>query len=268
MVASLTDLSVSRRRFMGGVAIGLSAMGWSAMGSPQERAKRPMPIVDALNLQILDDNATFGPFLSDLVLPGLQVRRHTGDAGATVMSRHALLGEFGLSILAASRRDGETVRVLVDFGYSREAISNNLAMLGIDLSNLDAAVLSHGHLDHYGGFPGLFANGNARQIPLYVGGEEAFCERIALIGNPPPLMGSLDRNALAAAGFSIRVASTPEIIMSQAFTTGMIPVSSTEPAAIPTQMRPGKGCDAAKLDPLKSRAAQIPDDAAHEIATC
>ena len=257
------DANFSRRIFMGGAAMGLGAIGWGGA-----RAASPMPVVDGLTLQILDDNATFGPFLPDVALPGLKIVRHAGDAGAAVMSRHALQAEFGLSILATSQRDGATAKLLVDFGYSREVIANNLAMLGIDLANLDAAVLSHGHLDHYGGFPGFAQPGNSRKIPLYVGGEEAFCERVALIGNPAPVMGMPDRGALANAGFDVRISSMPQIIKGQAFTSGTIPLVSFERAAIPTQMRPGKGCDPAKLDPLKNTAAQIPDDAVHELATC
>jgi 7,8-dihydropterin-6-yl-methyl-4-(beta-D-ribofuranosyl)aminobenzene 5'-phosphate synthase len=158
--------------------------------------------------------------------------------------------------------------VLVDFGYSQEAIRNNLTMLGVDLSDLDAAVLSHGHLDHYGGFLGFFGKGGKRSVPLYVGGEETFCERLALIGNPPPVMGALDRAALADGGFRVKISGKPEIIKNQAFTTGMIPLTSFERAAIPTQMRPGKGCDRAALDPAKRDLVLVPDDGVHELATC
>ncbi|MES2291462.1 MAG: MBL fold metallo-hydrolase [Pseudomonadota bacterium] len=253
---------VTRRMVVGAA---LAAGGLAAVPG---RAQAAMPVVDSVTLQVLDDNATFGPFLLDLARPGLRVLRHTGDAGAAVMSRRALQAEFGLSILATSWRGAEKAKVLVDFGYSPEAIRNNLAMLGVDLSDLDAAVLSHGHLDHYGGFPGFFGAGSKRSVPLYVGGEETFCERLALIGTPPPVMGALDRAALADAGFRVRISGRPEIIRNQAFTTGMIPLSSFERAAIPTQMRPGKGCDAAALDPAKRGASQLPDDGAHELATC
>ena len=254
--------ALSRRIFLGAV-IGSSA----AFALSPVRARTALPQVDGVTLQILVDNATFGPFLPDIAMPGLKVMRNTGDKGKAVMARRALNGEFGLSILARSRRDEKTAVVLVDFGYSPETVRNNLTLLGIDSSKIEAAVLSHGHLDHYGGFPGFFGEGAKHRIPLYVGGEEAFCERLAMIGNPPPLMGTLDRRVLQDAGFDVKISPLPEIIAGQAMTTGTIPLLSFERAAIPTQMRPGKGCDKAALDSMKRDIAQLPDDGEHELAT-
>lgn len=252
----------SRRAVLG------SALGASfALGVPPARSADRSPQVNAVTLQVLVDNATFGPFLPDLALPGLKVVRHTGDAGKLAMAPRALTGEFGLSILATSRRGDSVTRVLVDFGYSAETVRNNLALLGIDPAAIDAAVLSHGHLDHYGGFAGFFGPHARRRVPLYVGGEEAFCERFAMIGNPPPRMGTLDRAALVDAGFETRIVPSPQVINGQAQTTGTIPLDSFERAAIPTQMRPGKGCAAAALNVAKRDLAQLPDDGEHELAT-
>jgi len=235
---------------------------------------RPLivPEVDSLTLQVIDDAATFGPFLPNLDLPGMKVIR-TGNGGGPLLPRmlpRALTGEFGLSILAESRRAGESRRVLVDFGYSREVLANNFALLGIDPQTIDAAVLSHGHLDHYGGYAALFGEHakGSRPIPLTVGGEETFCERVALIGDPPPTMGALDREALSRAGYDVRIQPEPAIVADQAFTTGVIPLESFERAAIPTQMRPGVGCDRARLANAKRGAMQLPDDGEHELATC
>ena len=231
-----------------------------------------VPEVDNVRLQVVTDNATFGPFLDNLDLPGMKVVRAGNGGGPSQlrMSPHPLLAEFGLSILGTSVRAGQTRRVMVDFGYSKEVLANNLALLGIDSRTIDAAVLSHGHLDHYGGFAGLFGptSANPRRVPLTVGGEETFCERVALIGNPPPIMGALDRAALAKAGYDVRIDANPVVIADQAFTTGVIPLNSFERAAIPTQMRPGVGCDRASLDPAKRAQTQLPDDGEHELATC
>lgn len=255
------------RRF---VTLGAAA-AIASTGAPWARAQQSLtiPHVDQLTLHTIVDNATFGPFLGDQTLPGLRVERAGGGGGGR-MSRHTLMAEFGLSLLGESVLGSDTRRVMVDFGYSPEVLANNMALLGIDPDQLDCAVLSHGHLDHYGGVNGLFARApaKARTLPLIVGGEETFCERIAQIGDPPPVMGLLDRGDLAMAGLVPQIAVDPLIVADHAFTTGLIPLDSFERAAIPTRMRPGVGCDAASLSVGKRHLAELADDGEHELATC
>jgi 7,8-dihydropterin-6-yl-methyl-4-(beta-D-ribofuranosyl)aminobenzene 5'-phosphate synthase len=255
----------TRRSFMAGALATAMACKYSSAAAATPFS---VPEVDALALQVIVDNATFGPFLSDLNLPGLRVERIAGQL-APRMSRHALMGEFGLSLLARSTQGTQARSVMVDFGYSPEVLANNLSILGIDTSQLNAAVLSHGHLDHYGGFPAVYGhNVPAKHLPLIVGGEETFCERVAMIGSPPPIMGALDRKELAQAGLDVKIFADPTVVADHAFTTGLIPLETFERAAIPTQMRPGVGCDAAALSPSKRNATQIVDDGEHELATC
>jgi 7,8-dihydropterin-6-yl-methyl-4-(beta-D-ribofuranosyl)aminobenzene 5'-phosphate synthase len=263
------SLPASRRSVLAAGLLGLLA---SAIRAREATATLAVPLIDTLTLAVVDDAATFGPFLPNLDLPGMTVVRagNGGPPHAPRMLPRVLIGEFGLSILAESRSADQVRRVLVDFGYSREVLANNLALLGIDPSRIDAAVLSHGHLDHYGGYAALFGETapGGHRLPLLVGGEEAFCERVALIGDPPPVMGTLDRAALEKAGFDVRVRATPTIVADHAFTTGMIPLNSFERAAIPTQMRPGIGCDRKLLSRAKQAATQLADDGEHELATC
>ena len=254
----------------------LAMAGASALGLATRRVSATpafvVPQVDRLTLQVLDDAATFGPFLENITRPGLTAVRagNGGPPNTPRMLPRVLVGEFGLSILADSVLGTSERRVLIDFGYSKETLLTNMQLLGIDPMTINAAVLSHGHLDHYGGFTALFgeASSNARRIPLFVGGEEAFCQRAALIGNPPPVMGRLDRAALSKAGFEVMTRPDPTVVAGQAFTTGVIPLESFERAAIPTRMRPGVGCDRAGLDVAKRAATELPDDGEHELATC
>lgn len=77
--------------------------------------------------------------------------------------KRALVGEHGLSFLVESG----AIRVLFDTGQSNLFL-DNARHLGVDLSSLDAVVLSHGHYDHGGGLAAL-AQLNRRPIPLYAG---------------------------------------------------------------------------------------------------
>jgi 7,8-dihydropterin-6-yl-methyl-4-(beta-D-ribofuranosyl)aminobenzene 5'-phosphate synthase len=121
--------------------------------------------------------------------------------------------------------------------------------------------------DHYGGFSGLLKTRPARPLPLIEGGEEVFCERLASIGTPPPLMGTLDRGELEKVGFEVRIIPDATLIADHAFTTGVILLRSFERAAIPTQMRPGAGCARDKLSTAKRDADLLPDDGEQELAT-
>lgn len=264
----IIQTAMSRRALLASGALGLLAAGTRPAAGAERLA---VPALDSLEIKVVTDAATFGPFLPDIDGPGLHVT-FAGNGGpphAPRMLPRALLGEFGLALHATSTLSGQTRRVLVDFGYSREVLANNIGLLGIDPAWIDAAVLSHGHLDHYGGFPGLFGagDGGRHRLPLLVGGEETFCERVALIGDPPPVMGTLDRAALARAGLAVRVAPEPELVADHGFTTGLIPLAGFERAAIPTRMRPGVGCARALLDPAKRAVDELPDDGAHELAT-
>jgi len=61
----------------------------------------------------------------------------------------SLLGQWGLSLLLEIRdmRDKEH-KILLDTGAEREALIINVDRLKVDLRNLEAIVLSHGHADH------------------------------------------------------------------------------------------------------------------------
>jgi 7,8-dihydropterin-6-yl-methyl-4-(beta-D-ribofuranosyl)aminobenzene 5'-phosphate synthase len=45
--------------------------------------------------------------------------------------------------------------VLFDTGISPDGMATNFERLGLDAAAIEVVVLSHGHLDHDGGFPGL-----------------------------------------------------------------------------------------------------------------
>ncbi len=86
-------------------------------------------------------------------------------------SNSCLAAEHGLSVLVETKRHV----VLFDSGASR-AFAENAKIMGIDLTRVDTAVLSHGHSDHGGGLP-YFLKENA-QAKIYLRGS-AFGEFIS-----------------------------------------------------------------------------------------
>lgn len=75
--------------------------------------------------------------------------------------RDDLLSEHGLSLYIETL----SKKILFDAGQS-DAFAKNAALLGVDLSAVDLAILSHGHYDHGGGLR-AFMNINA-SAPIYI----------------------------------------------------------------------------------------------------
>ncbi|WP_321575030.1 MBL fold metallo-hydrolase [Paraburkholderia franconis] len=172
----------------------------------------------------------------------------------------SLLGEFGLAMHVESSGNGETRNILIDFGFTSETLENNLAMRGIAPESLDALVLSHGHYDHFGGLAGFLQHNQRRlraDLPLYLGGEEAFCSREWTAGKIEDF-GYIDRHVLANAKVKVLIAETPSVIAGHGFTTGNIPTVSFEKVLSPSQMhvgiKDGIGCFPDKLATEKHKA--------------
>jgi len=185
-----------------------------------------------------------------------------------------LISEFGLSMHAETRRGTETRNVLIDFGFTPEALINNANLVGVDPARLDALVLSHGHYDHFGGLTGFLRANNGKlktNLPIYIGGEEAFCSRE---WTAPPVrgdFGALDRKAIEGANLAVTYAEGPAIVADHGFTTGHIDQTSFEKLLSPTSMKigvdHGMGCYADKLPEDERTQTIIPDQFRHEIAT-
>ncbi len=121
-----------------------------------------------------------------------------------------LLAEHGLSLLVRLDSRGATHSILFDTGYSRIGVLHNLKILGIDLKEIEALVLSHGHMDHTGSLHGIL-EGLGRTMPLIVHPEAFLSPRYLDIGEGKKLLFpcTLKRDELEALGAQILESTAP-----------------------------------------------------------
>jgi 7,8-dihydropterin-6-yl-methyl-4-(beta-D-ribofuranosyl)aminobenzene 5'-phosphate synthase len=247
----------------------MATLAASARTQPAKTLGSAVPEVDRLAVRIVTDNIVI-QFVPNEKRDGLTIERRGGNTRPDQPPRHVLNGEWGLSMHAQSFRGGDERNVLIDFGYTPEVLTNNMAILGVDSSTFDAMVLSHGHYDHFGGMVGFLKANKGKlkpKLPFYVGGEDCFCIR----RNPGGQFGALDRKAILDADLSLMMAEGPALIADHAFTTGRIGQTSFEQPLQPSTeivgIFEGFGCFPEKMPAAKNTGDYIPDDFEHEIGT-
>lgn len=126
--------------------------------------------VDSAEVMILVDNVTDNlsstPKFVETELSRLTRR------GVNLISWSCMCcAAHGLSCLVTLRRGDQTRTLLFDTGPIEEVFALNARRLGVDLSHVEAIVLSHGHSDHAGGMLRALdlirAAGGPRSVPFY-----------------------------------------------------------------------------------------------------
>jgi 7,8-dihydropterin-6-yl-methyl-4-(beta-D-ribofuranosyl)aminobenzene 5'-phosphate synthase len=232
-----------------------------------------VPEIDGLAVRIVTDSYQFAVAPSRKV-DGVEIQHFGWGIGGDKPPGKTLISEFGLSMHVESRRGAEVRQVLIDFGFTPDALLNNTELLGIEPGKLDALVLSHGHYDHFGGMAGYLRQHKAKLkggLPLHVGGEDCFCSREWTAAPAKGNFGVIDRAALEEAKLAVTYAEGPSLVADHGFTTGQIGLNSFEKLLSPSAMKigvdHGVGCYADKLPEDERTKAVVPDQFRHEIAT-
>ena len=267
----MTD-TLRRRDFLKASAAfaGAAAAGGFTCVEIASAAPIQAPVVDRLAVRVLIDGS-FDSFFRPGKVNGVSVE----PAPRRQDYRRSLHNQWGLSLFLESQRASEQRNVMLDFGYTPEALLNNIELTGVDPSKLDALVVSHGHFDHFGGLQGFlkkYRDVLPADVKLYAGGEDNFCHRYT--GTPGQLtdFGALDRRELVAQKVSVVLAENPTVVAGHAFTTGKIKRSGIEKVLPNTlvefAMKDGLGCDAGHYTSAELLGKTVPDEHIHEHATC
>ena len=92
-----------------------------------------------------------------------------------------LLAEYGLSILVET----DSTKILFDSGQKKSAV-HNATILGIDLSDIEKIVLSHGHFDHTGGLKSVLEKAGVIEIIAH---PDIFQKKYAKFGKKNTYIG-------------------------------------------------------------------------------
>ena len=132
-----------------------------------------------------------------------------------------LIAEHGFSALVEVYGDSKQ-RILFDTGVSETGMIYNADRLGVDLSAIDAIVLSHGHKDHFAGLvPAL--RRVKHEIPLIVH-PDVFLKRFLIFPNGEKIeFPVLSEDELSSNGAHVKRTREPYVMSDSILATGEIP---------------------------------------------
>ncbi|MGH8675573.1 MAG: MBL fold metallo-hydrolase [Burkholderiales bacterium] len=265
-------IDLRRRQFVLGSAAGCAQFGLLPSVFAQAPRLASVPTVDNLTIRVITD--------SSYDTPGVGTSKWVKTRRAGLVSptdfRKTLHNEWGLSLALESRIGSDTRNLLLDFGYTQNALLNNMEIIGVDGTKVQGLIVSHGHYDHFGGLVG-FLQKYRDQLPadlaLYVGGEDMFCNRKTASGAPGHFSdwGVLDRRDLEKYRIRVVTCEQPTVLLGHAFTTGTIQRRSFERVLPNTLVEYFKtnnvGCDIPSAN-AKAQGKAVADEHIHEHGTC
>ena len=118
-------------------------------------------------------------------------------------TKPGLIAEHGFSALVTVRTGNRAHTLLFDTGVSPNGMADNMERLGVDATDIEAVVLSHGHFDHAGGLEGLTKLRRRHGLPIVVHPMLWSRRRLAIPDMPAIEMPTVSKRSLEDEGFEV-----------------------------------------------------------------
>ncbi len=173
-----------------------------------------LPEVDEVSVLTLVDNVfdALLPSGGAVTRPVMGTGRVPAPQFTSGQTAAGLRAEHGFSTLVTVRRGEQSTTVLFDTGVSPDGLAVNAESLGLGVGDIQGVVLSHGHFDHAGGFPGLARLRGRSGLPLTVHPAVWTRRRLAPPGGEPFEMPTLSPGALEREGFQVIERRQPSLL--------------------------------------------------------
>ena len=153
-------------------------------------------------------------------LDSLKITVLTEDS---VLYESHYLGQHGVSFLLEGAKGSDVMRILVDVGQNSQALLNNMKLMNISPSIIDAVVLTHCHYDHTQGVAKMLREIGKRDIQV-IAHRDIF--RLNFVTEPylrhVGIMPGDSREEIEKAGGSLLLTRDPVKLMSGITTTGEV----------------------------------------------
>ncbi len=140
--------------------------------------------VDQVKITTILDNSI------DLLMTSTEVAKRI-RLGSHPFERPQPVAEHGFSVLISVKRGDKSSTVLFDTGLNPRNFLYNADALEINVADIQAIILSHGHADHAMGLPGFAQRLGDRNVPLILHPDAYLGRR--LVGSTPVLRPKCQR---------------------------------------------------------------------------
>jgi 7,8-dihydropterin-6-yl-methyl-4-(beta-D-ribofuranosyl)aminobenzene 5'-phosphate synthase len=171
--------------------------------------------------------------------------------------KNSVLAEHGFSAVVTVTRHDTPRSVLFDFGFSEHGAAFNADALGVNLSTVEALVLSHGHMDHFGGLKQLSKRVGKQNLELVLHPAAFRKSRYIKVTEQFKIrLPSLTREKIEGAGISVILSQEPKTMLDESLLfLGEIPKRTGFEKGFPRMYYEEEGKE--KWDPIEEDTAIV-----------